>query len=526
MKKPSKYAIAFTAALGLFPVALDSTIVNVALIPISKALKTDFNTIQWIFIGYMLANAAVVSLSGYLGNRFGTKRMFLLGLALFTLFSALCGLAPDQNSLIALRVLQGIGGGMLFPLGMALAIGPFEVTERGKASALIGVPLMLAPVFGPILGGILIDNLAWQSIFFVNLPVGLVAFWLAWRVLPSDTVLHKSGGNFDYTGMALSTLGVVAVIYGVKLVSTTDPATVTALNPGGSIYGWSYWLVWVLLGVGAALLVAFGFNSVKLSKDPVMDLRLFKDYSFSMGILIVGLGSIVSFGVMSLIPQFLQQIRLPNLSAVDAGLALLPMGIGTVLGIFLGGGLYSRLGARPIAFVGAGVFAVGFWQTGHLSPTTSGGDIWFWLFLLGLGVTTTLVPAQTLAVGSLEGENLNKATSLINSLKLLVASVGASVLVTVLIQQTTSHAQTLSAGLAASGQVPTAAERQLLVAQAGSAGMNDLFTILTYMALGLMVVCLALPGRKKSPALKGKAVQAAALSEQTVAPEVVLTEGK
>ncbi len=498
MKETSKYAIALTAALGLFPVALDSTIVNVGLIPISKALNTDFNTIQWIFIGYLLANAAVVSLSGYLGNRFGTKRMFLLGLALFTIFSALCGLAPDQNTLIALRVLQGIGGGMLFPLGMALAIGPFEVTERGKASALIGVPLMLAPVFGPILGGILIDNLAWQSIFFVNLPVGLIAFWLAWRVLPADKVLRKSQQNFDLTGMVLSILGVVAIIYGVKLVSTTDPATVSAPNPGGTIYGWGYWLVWVLMGIGAVLLVAFSFNSLKLSKDPIMDLRLFKDYNFSMGLLIVGLGSIVSFGVMSLIPQFFQQIRLPNLSALDAGLALVPMGLGTLLGIGLGGGLYSRLGARPIAFVGAGIFALGFWQTSHLSPTTSGGDIWFWLFLLGLGVSTVVVPAQTLAVGALESEILNKATSLINSLKLLVASVGASVLVTILIEQTTSHAEKLQAALLASGTAPSTADRQLLVAQAGSGGMNDLFTILTFIALGLMLVCLALPGRKRA----------------------------
>lgn len=505
MKNSSKYAIALTAALGIMPVALDSTIVNVALVPISKALHTDFNTIQWIFIGYLLANAAVVSLSGYLGNRFGTKRMFLGGLALFTVSSVLCSIAPNEAWLIGLRVVQGLGGGMLLPLGMATAMNPFTQKERAKATALIGVPLMLAPVFGPIVGGILVDNLAWQAIFYVNLPVGLLALWLGWKVLPKDEFdKTKSQSNFDYAGMVLATLGVVAVIYGVKLVSTTNPDTVTATNLRGDIYGWGYWQVWAFVGTGVVLLIAFAINCIRFSKDPVMDMGLFKMYNFTIGNVIVWLCSIIVFGVMSLIPQFLQQVRLPNLSAVDAGLAMMPMGIGTVIGIVLGGGLYGKVGVRLLAMVGAALFAIGFWQMSSLTPNTGGGDIWLWLLLLGMGVTLVQVPAQTLAVGELKGELLNKASSLMNSSKLLFASIGSAILVTILIQQTTSHAESLRSDvlrqIAAGGAAPTPAQQAQLAAQAGASGMNDLFTILVYGALVLLVAALALPGRNKQPA--------------------------
>jgi EmrB/QacA subfamily drug resistance transporter len=500
MEKKNKNAIALTAALGMFPVALDSTIVNVALVPISKALNTDFNTIQWIFIGYLLANAAVVSLSGYFANRFGSKRLFLIGLALFTLTSTLCTLAPNETWLIALRVLQGIGGGVLIPIGMAIAINPFSQEERVKATALVGVPLMLAPVLGPIIGGLMIDGLGWQSIFYVNLPVGLLALVLAWLVLPKDEIEKVSRRNFDYLGLVLTTGGIIAVIYAFKLVSQINPDSKTALNPKGDIYNWSYWLVWVLIGIGGALLLASAVNALWFSKDPVLDFRLFKHYDSIVSNLVIWLAATVSFGVMSLIPQFLQQVRLPNLSALDAGLALLPMGLGSIAGMIVGGGLYHKIGARIPVVIGAGLFTLGFWQLSNLTPTTSAGDIWIWLFLLGLSVTMTMVPAQTLAIGGLKDEALNKASSLLNSSKLLMASVGSTILVTLMIQFTTDHANTLRDELmrkaAATGVAPDQSARTMLAAQAGTSGMNDLYTILIYMAVTLIVLALALPSRK------------------------------
>lgn len=501
MTTKRKFAIALAVALGLFPVVLDTTIVNVGLVPISKALQTDFNNVQWIFISYMLANAAVVSLSGYLGNRFGTKRLFMAGLGLFIITSALCGFSSSLPWLIIFRILQGIGGGIMMPLGMALALQPFAKEERTKAMGIVAVPLLLAPVFGPIIGGLIIDNLSWQTMFFINLPIGLLALIIVGFVLPTDEIDKTiSQEKFDYAGLILSTLGVVAIVYGVKLISDTNPGTISQANPTGDIYGWGYWLVWVLLGAGTVLLAGFTFNSLFVSRDPVMDLRQFKRFEFSLSNLVIWLSSIVSFGLLGLIPQFLQSIHLPHLSTVDTGLAILPMGVGTIVGTLLGGGLSGKIGIRWIVVTGGGLYVVGFSQLSNLTPTGSAGDIWLWLFLLGMSVTMTSIPVQALAVGGLKGAELNKASSLLNSTELLVASTGSAVLLTTLLQQISQHAGQLQTQLmqqvAAGGQAPDALAISKLAAEAGTRGMNDLFNVLFYISIGLALLAFLLPAKK------------------------------
>jgi EmrB/QacA subfamily drug resistance transporter len=524
----NKYVIALTAALGLIPIALDSTIVNVAIVPISKALHADISTVQWIFLGYLLANAAVVSLSGYLANRFGIKRLFILGLALFTGFSFLCGIASSEGMLIVLRVLQGLGGGMLIPLGMAIALQPFAAEERARANVVVGVPLLLAPVLGPILGGVIIDNLNWQAIFFINIPFGALAIALAWFVLPRDEAAAADGRrHFDYFGLALSTVGVVALIYAFKLVSQTRPNTTTPLQPLGAIYGWGYWEVWALVGGGLALLVIFTVYSLRLRFEPVLDLSLFTRYDFAISNMVVWVSSIVSFGVLFLIPVYLQEVHLPNLSALDTGIALLPMGAAMMVGMVLSAGLYRKLGARIPVVLGAILFAVAFWQLGALTPTTASGDLWPWLMLVGLSFALTLVPTQTLALQALSGAALNKATSLVNSTKLLWGSIGSAVLVTLFVERSSAHwDQLLSQFL---HRLPGGAlnlhDPQMVVlykhfaalagAQAGTDGMTDVFKVLICVSAALALLGLALPGRQAAE--EAQQAQAAAASAEHVA---------
>jgi DHA2 family multidrug resistance protein len=505
-KKIPKTAIALTAALGLFPVVLDTTIVNVGLIPISKALNTDLNQVQWIAVGYMLANAAMVSLSGYLGNRYGVKRLFMVGIILFGFFSFLCGVAPDLGWLIAFRVFQGIGGGMLLPLGVAIALAPFTKEERIKAGVIVGVPLMLAPVFAPIIGGWIIDNLNWQYIFFINVPISLLSLFLTWRYVPKDEIdLAARKEKFDYLGLVLSTLGILAIVYGFKLVGTHNPDTRSALNPAGDLYGWGYWQVWTLLGAGVALLVAFGVYALRFSRDPVLDLRLFKYREFTTGNLVSWVSATAMFGALALIPSFFQQIRLPNLSAVDTGLATMPLGVGTLVGMIICRKLYSKVGPRGLSVASALLMMIGFWQLSQLSPTTSGGDIWFWLGLLGVGVTLGGVAVTTLATENLSGAALNKGTSLFQSTKSIFGAVGPTVLVTLLVQQTTWHAEQirneimskLPAGTVLNPNSPQIAQmRQQLAAQAGTSGVNDIFNILVYVSVALLLISLTLPGRR------------------------------
>ncbi len=506
MKIPKNYAIALTAALGLFMAVLDNTIVNVALIPMANALKTDLNSIQWVITGYFLAQAAVIPAAGYFSNRYGMKRVFIISLALFTLGSLMCGLAQDVTLLIIFRVLQGIGGGALFPLGQAITFQAFPGEKRAAAGALIGVPILLAPVFGPTVGGLLTVSFGWEYIFFINVPVGMLAVYLVYRVFPADEAKEKrASGRFDYVGLSLSILGVLALVYSFALVSQTRPGSATVLNPRGDIYGWGYWLVWTLMGIGAALLVAFAVYELRYSKDPVMDLRLYKRYNYTVASVISWFSAVVVFGSLFMLPVFLEQVRLPHLSALDAGLALMPQGIAAAAAVAFSGRFYNRLGVRTLVVIGSVLLIISSWQLTYLTPDTDGFGMMPWLILRGFGFGMTFIPVQTLALTGITGRDLPKASSLFNVTRQIFSSVGLALLLTLFVQQTSSHAgelrsQALQSGVAGQAFDPNspAAKSAIeqLTARAGTAGMNDVFLFVTIGTVLLLLVALALPGSK------------------------------
>src|SRR5690242_8271528 len=430
----NRYLIAIVAALGLIPVVLDTTIVTVALNPIRDDLHTDINTAQWIVTGFFLANAAVVAVGGYLASRFGRKRIFITGLSIFTIGSLLCAISPGIGWLIAFRVVQGIGGGMLLPIGAALAFDQFPQEQRARASALIAIPILFAPVFGPILGGYLTDTFDWHSIFIVNLPVGIIAILLALLVLPGDSAADKATGKFDYVGLGLSTLGIIAILYGLKLVATTNPDTVTATNPSGDLYGWGYWPVWALIGGGAVSLIIFAYYSLRISRDPALDLRQFARRDFLVSNLISWTAALITFGLLVLLPLYLESIHLPNLSALDTGVAMAPLGAGTLLGTIIATALYRAVGPRWVVFGGAAISIATAWlltqiihptasgrqilasvQTHAAIPATAGeADVRWPLLLLGIGFAMIAISVQTLALEALKGED-RKSTRLNSS---------------------------------------------------------------------------------------------------------------
>jgi DHA2 family multidrug resistance protein len=525
--RSNRYAIALVAALGLIPVVLDTTIVTVALNPIRDELHTDISTIQWIVTGFFLANAAIVTVGGYLANRFGRKRVFVLGLSVFTIGSALCAISPSIGWLIAFRVLQGVGGGMLLPIGATLAFDQFPQEQKARASALIAIPILFAPVFGPILGGWLIDTYDWHSIFIVNLPVGVIAVLLALLVLPADDAAALRGGRFDYLGLALSTLGIIAMLYALKLVTTTNPDTVTAANPSGDLYGWGYWLVWALLGGGALSLLIFGVYALRISRDPALDLRLFARRDFLMSNLISWTAALITFGLLVLLPLYLEAIRLPNLSALDTGLAMVPLGAGTLLGTILASALYRAVGPRWVVFIGAAASIASAWwltqivhatadgrqilasiQTHAALPATAGADEVRWpLLLIGIGFAMIAVTVQTLALEALKGEALAKATSLVMSTKFIFSSVGVAILTTVLVSRTRAQVTDLLhqiqafAGQAVGALDPNnplvhAIQAQIGI-QAGTAAIQDIFWMIFFGSFILLAMSLLLPGRNR-----------------------------
>jgi len=539
MRKTNPYLIALTAALGLIPIVLDGTIVTVALTPIRLNLHTDVNTAQWIFTGYLLANAAMVAVGGYLANRFGRKRLFVGGIALFTLGSVLCGISPSIGWLIAFRVLQGIGGGLLLPIGPALAFDAFEQEERARASALVAVPILLAPIFGPVVGGYLNDTLDWHSIFFVNLPVGIIAVVAALVLLPRDEPNAGRGRRLDVVGLALSTIGIVAILYGLTFVTRTDPATVTAANPNGDLYGWGYPLVWALVGGGAVVLAIFAFYSLRVSRDPALDLRQLKRRNFLVSNVITWLASLVALGLLVLLPLYFESIRRPNLSPLDTGLALIPYGVGGLLGTIASAALYRALGPRWVVALGAVLTAVGTWllaqtiqptanasqllaaaQTQTPVPAVAGPEALRWgFFLVGLSFTFMAIPVQTLALEALKGEALAKASSLFLSTKLIFSSVGVAVVTTILIDQTRSRAtdlvgqlQALSQGSGINPSDPrVAAALQALQAQigtqAGTWAIHSIFWLIFFLSFALIALALLLPGRKRRVAAEPAEVE-------------------
>ncbi len=527
----NRYLIAIVAALGLIPVVLDTTIVTVALNPIRDDLHTDINTAQWIVTGFFLANASVVAVGGYLASRFGRKRIFIAGLSIFTIGSLLCAISPGIGWLIAFRVVQGIGGGMLLPIGTAVAFDQFPQEQRARASALIAIPILFAPVFGPILGGYLTDTFDWHSIFVVNLPVCIIAILLALLVLPADSAADRSVGRFDYVGLGLSTLGIIAILYGLKLVATTNPDTVTAANPGGDLYGWGYWPVWALIGGGAVALVIFAFYSLRISRDPALDLRQFARRDFLISNLISWTAALITFGLLVLLPLYLEAIHLPNLSALDTGVAMAPLGAGTLLGTIIAAALYRAVGPRWVVFGGAAISIASAWLLTQIIHTTADGrqilasvqthaaipataaaaDVRWPLLLIGVGFAMIAISVQTLALEALKGEALAKASSLVMSTKFIFSSIGVAILTTVLIDNTRSQATNLLTQLqAAAGQgagalnpsnpalapILRAIETQIGV-QAGTAAIQSIFWLIFFGSFILLAMSLLLPGRNR-----------------------------
>ncbi len=512
MKPASAYAIALTAALGLFMAVLDTTIVNVGLVPMAKAFNTDLNTVQWVLTGYLLAQAAIIPVSGYLSNRFGQRRIFMLSLALFTLGSLLCALAPSEGWLIAFRVVQGIGAGAIFPLGQSIAFGAFPPDKRAAAAPIVGVPILLAPAFGPTIGGLLLDNWGWQYMFYINVPVGLLALALIWRIIPADAPIAERAKNqprFDYVGLTLSMGGVLAVIYAFTLVSETVPGTQTAFNSRGEFNGWGYWPVWTLIGLGVVLLGAFALYELKMSKDPVVDLRLFKNYNFGIGSLVIFFASIVLFSSLLLVPVFLQQVRQPHLSAVDTGLSLMPLGIGAIFGVAFGGKFFSKIGVRYLVLAGTLILLISSWPLMNITPETDGLALLPWIFLRGIAFGLVALPVQTLATQTITGPALAKASSLFNMIRQVAQSVGNAIVISLFAQQTLQHATELRAGLVSTlppgvtldpNSPQAQAVRNQLASQAGTAGVNDVFTVLTVGAVLILLLALALPSRKRQAA--------------------------
>jgi EmrB/QacA subfamily drug resistance transporter len=425
------WRISFVVILGSIMSILDTTIVNVALETLGRELHTSLSEIQWVITGYMLSLAAVIPVSGWAARRFGPKPVYLLSLVLFTAGSALCGIATSATELIAFRVVQGIGGGMLLPIGqlmMASAAGP---KRMGRVMSIVAVPAMLAPIFGPTIGGLIVDNASWRWIFFVNLPVGLIAFVLALRLLPK--VERQPTHRLDARGLALLATGVPLLTYGLAEIGSTGSLTTSKV------------LLPLLAGI---VLIGFFAAHALRTPRPLLDLRLYRRVTFaSASIAMFCLGAAL-FGGMILMPLYWQQIR--GESVVATGLLTAPMGLGMALVMPLVGRLTDRLGGGPLALVGVAVTTAATVPFGLIGSHTS--IVWLSIAMLirGMGVGCAFMPAMSAAFAALRRSELPDATPQLNVLQRVGGSIGTAVLAVVL-QRALAGAHGLNAAAGAYG---------------------------------------------------------------------------
>ena len=427
MSKGYRWRVATVVALGLFMAILDNTIVSVTLPQMQKAFSTDFETITWVATAYFLAQAAVIPIVGYISDRIGSKLVFLTALALFTVGSGLCAIAPTKEALIAFRVFQGIGGGALMPMAFSIVYRIFPPSERGPATAVIGIPIMMAPAFGPTIGGLLSTNFDWNAIFTINLPIGILALVLGMLVLPGrgteeKVLAEESRKRFDILGLALSMVGFTALVYGI-----------TEAGPKG----WGNSTVLTYTAIGGAVLIVFIIVELLVS-DPVMDIRLFTNYTFSIANLLMWIVAAVLFGSLFLLPFFFENVQ--GNTALTAGEFLISQGLATGVGMAISGALYNRVGPRILTVIGLIFLVGGTYGLTQLDVNTSGQSLQLWLIARGFGLGFVNTPLQTLALSVVNNRAMAKASSLVTVTRQVASAIGVASLTTYLTQQTTSHA--------------------------------------------------------------------------------------
>jgi EmrB/QacA subfamily drug resistance transporter len=493
--------IAGVVVLGAIMSILDITVVNVALptfqtVFSSGGVAIAYSHVAWTVTAYTLALATVIPMTGWAADRFGTKRLYMTAILFFVAGSVLCATAWSIDALIGFRVLQGLGGGMLMPLGMTImtrAAGPHRM---GRLMAILGVPMLLGPILGPIIGGAIIDSASWHWIFLINLPIGLIALVYAWRVLPKDS--PEPSESFDFLGMALMSPGLALFLFGVS--SIPDKGTVTAPR------------VWVSMLVGVLLVVAFIFHSFR-PEHPLLDLRLFRNRNLTVSLITMLLFAAAFFGGLLLVPTYFQEVR--GEDTLHAGLLVAPQGIGAMLTMPIAGRLVDKIPIgriTPFGLIGILIGMLGLTQIGSETPYPY---IIGCLFVMGLGMGATMMPLFTSALKSLRAHEVARGSTLLNITQQIASSVGVATMSVLL----TNHLKASPLATPAMASLKSASKAAAMGQDAVAKGLADAghaFAQTYWVAWGLVLLTVI-----PSLMLPRKQEESHLLDEEGLPPVVV-----
>lgn len=420
-----KWAITGSVMLVTVMQVLDVTITNVALPHIQGSLSAGVDEVSWVLTSYLAANAVVLPATGWLASVLGRKRFFLICTTVFTLASVLCGLAPNIETLLLARMLQGFGGGPLMPLSQAIMWEIFPLRQRGMAMAAWGVGIMMAPIFGPLLGGWISDNWSWRWIFYINVPIGVVGFFAASAVLFDPPYLRRPG-RVDVAGLVLMAAGFLSL----QLF----------LDQGERKEWFDSSYIATLAVLAAVALIGFVVRELSTT-EPILDLRVYTDRNFAAGSLIMLVVMVGFFSSMVLLALFTQKVL--GYDAWTSGLVLAPGGIGNLLSLVLAGRLVTRMDQRWLLATGCVLNAV---ATYTMSTLTLEVDYWAlaWpRFVQGAGVGLIFVPLNTVSLATIPRDRMGNATAALNVVRNLGGAIGVALMTTLLARRSQQHQATL-----------------------------------------------------------------------------------
>ncbi|MED0678588.1 DHA2 family efflux MFS transporter permease subunit [Aneurinibacillus thermoaerophilus] len=414
--------VAFIAIIvAAFVAILNNSLINVAIPKLTNDLGSTTERIQWVLTGYMLASGVIIPISGYMGDRLGYKKFFIISLSVFTAGTLFCALAWSDTSLIAGRVIAGLGGGVIMPLSMSIIYKIIPRNQIGMALGLWGISAMVAPAVGPTLSGYLIEWFNWRSLFIVNIPVALLAIFLI-SVLLQETE-KVEGKSFDTLGFVLTAISAGTLLYALS---------------NGQTKGWTSFEIVALMFISFwALVFLLWVETGK--EDPIIDLSLFKNFTYTLSVISASLVTIGLFGGVFLTPIFLQNIQ--GISAIDTGILLIPQSIAMAVMMPIAGKLFDKVGVIPLGFVGLTILSVMTYELHRLTVNTPQEWLETVLTIRGIGIGLCMMPLSTAGMNAVAPHQVGNASAVSNLIRQVAASLGIAVLTAIMQHKAAEHAE-------------------------------------------------------------------------------------
>ncbi|HLH43142.1 MAG TPA: DHA2 family efflux MFS transporter permease subunit [Bryobacteraceae bacterium] len=405
------WIVAISVMCCTFMEVLDTTVVNVSLPHIAGNLSATIDEATWVLTSYLVANAVILPITGWLSNHFGRKRLLMFSVVGFTASSFLCGAAPTLPLLILFRLLQGACGGSLAPLSQAVLLEAFPAEARGKAMGFWGLGIVVAPVLGPVLGGWLTDSYSWRWVFYINLPVGILSIFMVQMFVFDPPYIRRSGAAVDWWG-----IGMLAVWIGALQI---------AFDKGQELDWFSSRTIVALVAIAIVFLIAFLVREL-MAEHPVMNLNVFRLRSYSAGVFLMTTLGFVLYGSIVLLPIWLQTLL--GYPATTTGFTMAPRGLGSMIGMPLVGIFVSRFDPRKVLAGGLLLGAASTWRLAQLNLDAGFWDLFWPQAIQGFGLGMVFVPLTTIAMNPVPREQMGNATSIYNLMRNLGGSVGIAII--------------------------------------------------------------------------------------------------